>query len=67
MLGDGGQRHVIRPSQFADRPLTTCDLAEDGAARGVGQRVEDRIEGGDTLFNHVVEYSAQQILCQPFG
>jgi hypothetical protein len=29
--------------------------------------VEDGVECGDALFNHVVEYSAARNLCQPFS
>jgi len=55
VLGDGGERHAVGLSDLADRLLAVGDVPQDGSAGGIGQGVEDGVERGGAVFNHVVE------------
>ena len=72
VLGDGSERHAVGLGDLADCLLAAGNVAEDGAAGSVGQRVEDgikcgRCSNGGATFNHVVECSASVESCQPVG
>ena len=63
VLGRGGERDRVRGGELADGPLALGEGAHHGAARGVGHRVEDRVE----LLNHSVEHSPRPGNRQPIG
>ena len=67
VLGDGGEGDGVGLGDLADGLLAAGDVAEDGAAGLVGEGVEDSVECGWGGFNHVVECSAEEFDCQPFG
>ena len=46
VLGYGGERDGVRLGDLADGFFAACDVAQDGAAGGVGQGVEDGVECG---------------------
>ena len=60
MLGDGGQRHSIRPRNLAYRFRFAGDSPQDGAPGGIGERVEDPIQLQRSSLierlNHMVEW-----------
>jgi hypothetical protein len=45
VLTDGGQRHVERLRQVADRPRSGAQALKDRAASRLGERVKDAIDG----------------------
>ena len=64
VLGDGGEGDGVGLGELADGLLAADDVAEEGAAGGIGEGVEDRVEaglgvGGGGKLNHMVECSAR--------
>jgi hypothetical protein len=55
VLRSPGQRHGKRRRQLADAALSHGEATEHRAARWIGQRVEDPVEIGWRLRNHLVE------------
>ena len=56
VLKERGEGHVERPCQLAHRGDAAAQALEDGAARRVGERAEDAIEG-DGLVRHGPKYA----------
>lgn len=57
VLGDRGKRDVEWFGKFADGGLSLRETGEDGAARGIGEGVEDAIDSGALrrrIVNHMV-------------
>jgi hypothetical protein len=53
--------------QLAHRALGLGEIAQHPPAGGIAQSVEDGVEVGCMLFNHVVEYACVADDCQPNG
>ena len=53
----GGERNRKRFGELAHGAFAVGQLAQHLPARGVAERVEDRVEPVSLLFNHVVECS----------
>jgi hypothetical protein len=66
MLGRGRKRHAERGGEIAHIALSAGQAAQHRAPRGVGEGVEDGVEGR-VLFNHVVECSRAVLEIQPCG
>jgi len=58
VLHDAGQRHRQGAGQLAHRRGTAGKPLNDQPARGVSQRVEDRVQVGK-LVNHILKYDRQ--------
>ncbi len=67
MLGRGGQRHGAGRRKVADAARAPGQLPQHGAPGPVAEGVEDGIEIGVLLFNHVVEYEPAHRMSQPLG
>lgn len=67
VLGDGGKRERVGSGEVAHGFGPGGDIAEESAAGGIGERVEDGIESCGVRFNHMVECSVKRADCQPFG
>ena len=65
VLGDGGERHVERAGEVADRPLALGEHVEHPPPRLAGERVEHLVERD--VLNHVVESRRATADCQPDG
>ena len=59
-----GERQGKRPGEIADGRFPRGETTEDGAASGIGQRVEDAIQ---IMFNHVVERTVIGAFIEPLG
>lgn len=57
MLGGCWKRHLQGGGKLAEAALADRELADDGAAGGVGQGVEHAVELRGTINNHVVYYT----------
>ena len=64
VLGDGGEGHVERFRQLADRAFVVGEFLEDGPSRGIGQGREDRIEPIRFILNHEVKCTAWEMESQ---
>jgi len=53
MLGNGGERHAERFGEIGDFGFAEREASEDGAASGIGESAEGRVESG-RIFNHTV-------------
>ena len=56
MLGRGGEGHGEGLCQLPDRPLTFGQLSKHLAARRIAKGVEDGVQLGRIMFNHVVKF-----------
>jgi len=54
VLGDRGQRHQKRLSQFRDHRFAACQSRQDRAPRGIRQRTESGVQGQRVIVNHMV-------------
>ena len=56
MLGSASERHGERLGQLSDAALAKRQVPDHGTPRRIGQRMEDGVEAGRFMLNHVVDY-----------
>jgi len=54
MLGDGREGHAEGAGELGHIGFAESEAGEDGAAGGIGERGESRVEAGGRIFNHTV-------------
>lgn len=67
VLGGRRERDMEGGCQFAHAARLPTEAAQHAPAGAVGEGVEDGIEPGGFMFNHVVEYWSLPENYQPFG
>ena len=65
VLDEARKRHAERLGELAHGVFPAFESRQDGAPRGIGERIEDSIEAGGLIVNHSVHYRPVFRRCQP--